>query len=559
MNIPGTLMAPAQGMANFANSLMNLSTNMIEIDERRKQQESTAMRMAEVTKYNLTVSRDIDSVFTQAEQADPSKIDEFRPVIEGKFNSYWDSLNEIDDPVLKAMVTKQHANLQITYGQKFNDLATKQNHKVAVGAVLDSFDYGMKTYLNTTDPDAESKSYTDMANAIQRGEVSGAITPEFANRMKNDMERAVNKKAVASYEAGIVGAENMAAGEMNKYVQSILADPRLTVSDKKQLTFKADSTFKAVIKERNINTAFQNAAQTWTDPRQAMVEVLKPDFGRDHGLTIDQQQNISQSFSVMASQKTFAEKEMQEKNLDGIREVALQNPTKALRMIRETPDIDPKEGLALQRSIESHVRQMSLMSAQEKALQMDMEDKLKAKVKTDIAAGKYKTEQEVVNAAISLGVKNTSGFLDDALGNFREFKKESGAVNYFEQAEKDWDRLISTTKDKGRKRELQTMKTGMLTALQNQMQTEGIKISDPQVFELYKTHKKSLTDTWFTRTLDNIWGSGDTMVKPSAPSFSAPARGLDEKTARERLTGMKITGKAQDDQIRKYRAEGLIR
>jgi len=563
MNIPGTLMAPAQGMANLSNSLMNLSTSMIEIDERRKQQESAAMRLAELSKYNLTVSRDIDNIFTQAERSEPGKIDEFRPLIEGKFNEFWDSVNQIDDPILKGMVTKQHAALQISYGQKFNDLATKKNREFAVTSFLDSFDYGMKTYLNTADPDAEGKAMSDMANALQRAEVSGVITPELANRAKNDMERAVNKKAVANYEGGILNAENMTAPEMTKYMQSLMGDSRLTMTDKRTLAFKADATFKGVIKERNIQGAFGEAAKLWTDPRQAMVEVLKPEFGKSYGLTIDQQQNISQSFSVMATQKAFVDKDRQEQNLDQIRATAIKDPPKALRLIQAAGDVDPKEALSLKNSIESHIRQQSLMSAQEKALQMDMVDKIKANIKTNIISGKYKTEQEVVNAVIASGIPKTSEFLDDALGNFKEFRKEAGAVNYFKQAEDDWDRLISTTKDKGRKKELQTMKTGMLTALQTQMQTEGIRVSDPQVFELYKAHKKSLTDTWFTRTLDRIWGGDDTMVKPETapqaprPSMSAPA--LDEKTARERLRGMKVTKEVEERQIQIYRDKGWIR
>ena len=207
---------------------------------------------------------------------------------------------------------------------------------------------------------------------------------------------------------------------------------------------------------------------------------------------------------------------------------------------------------------------------------MDLEDKIKAAIKAKVLAGGYKSEQELTNAVIAEGLTNTSGFIDDVLGNFRAFKTDAGSVNYFQQAEEDWNRLISTSKSTKRKRELQDMKPKVLEGLRQQMEKDGLRVSDPKVFEAYRVQKKLLTDNWANEAWDNFKENiqvfnpfadfkADSFLESTpgkmespAPSPAPPAV-LDEGTARKRLDQMGIKGVAQDKQIKNYREEGLVR
>ncbi len=340
----------------------------------------------------------------------------------------------------------------------------------------------------------------------------------------------------------------------------------LPEADYRRLMEKAKTLNEKKIQEEKEMTAYLDASEKWPDAMAAMINVLKPEFMKKHGLTINQAQNIAQSFNAIGAQKERDDKERQEKNLDAIRKVAINDPARALKIIQTAEDVDPKETLALQRATESHIRQMSLMSAQEKSLRMDLEDKIKAAIKLKIMTGGYASEQQLTNAVIAEGLSNTSGFIDDALGTFRNFKKDSGSVNFLAQAKQDWGLLVSTTKGKNRKRELQDMETKMLNSLQAVMEKEDLRVSDPKVYEHYKTIRKEMTATWFTNTMDNVgdWfknsGSGaDTFIVPEKGKATVAPVALDEVTVRKRLEEKGVKGAAQDEWVKRYRAEDVIK
>lgn len=337
----------------------------------------------------------------------------------------------------------------------------------------------------------------------------------------------------------------------------------LPEADYRRLMEKAKTLNEKKIQEEKEMTAYVEASEKWSDAKQAMVEVLKPEFMKKHDLTINQAQNIAQSFNAIGAQKERDDKDRQDANLDAIRKVAITDPARALKIMQTSiEDVDPKEMLALQRVTESHIRSMSLMGAQEKALRMDLEDKIKVAIKAKILAGGYKSEQELTNAVIAEGLSNTSSFLDDALGNFRTFKKDAGSVNYFQQAEEDWNRLISTSKSTKRKRELQDMKPKVLEGLRQKMEKDGLRVSDPKVFEAYQVQRKTMTDTWFTKTIDSIFSgsSGDSFVAPTPGKNLPPAPVLmDEATARKKLDERGVKGADQDKWIKRYREEGVIK
>ncbi len=567
MDIPSSLFAPAQGLENIGKAIHNLGISMLETEERERRRHTTAMRLARVSDHKLKVSQAVDSLLTQAEKDKPELVSTYQPRIAKVFDSFADLIGQEQDPILQSMLTKEHNNLQVTYGTQFNNLAVKQERRYQSSVAFNGFDYSLKAYMGATDRAAEDKALFDATDILQNAEVSGVWSPEIANRQRNLMESMTSKKALLGYEGIIERPENLTQEDMMNFQKGLLADTRLKPEDKKALSIRADTKFRAEIRERKNNRAFSEASKTWLDPQRAMVEVLKPEFGQKYGLTIDQQQNIAQSFSVMAVQQKNTDKERQENNLNKIREVAIKSPAQAIKLLNNADEVDPKDALALKTSIESHLRTQSLMSAQEKALQRQMEDLNKTKITTEIMGGKYRTEQEVMNAVIAAGLPDTNEFLKQSITLFKGAEKDRGAVNYFSLAEQDWDKMISFAKGT-KKRELQEQKTKMLTALKNQMEADGLRVSDPRVFDLYKGQKKTLTETWVQQAIGDVTErigslfSADPMI-PAAPAVAprpaAPAATMDEATARKRLTGMKITGKAQDEQIRKYKAEGLVR
>lgn len=361
------------------------------------------------------------------------------------------------------------------------------------------------------------------------------------------------------------------AGKMIADLTDPLKYPFLGVAAKNHIL----QQFEAARHKLVLNGAYADAANTWKDPAQARVAVLDPANIQKWGITVGEAAQMSNIFNALDNERKQAEKDRQEKNLDAIFAVAIKSPSKALGLIKDAQDVDPKNALSLQRSIESHIRSMSLMSAQEKATVRDYEDKVKTGLKADILAGKYRDERAITSAVIASGVTNSSAFLDDALGTFRNYKKDAGAINFFKEAEQDWDRMISTTKSVKRKRELQDMKPQMLETLRLEMDRGNLRVSDKKVFEIYQGIRKGKTQTWFQSAMDKAFSASRDMISGTGDSFIVePDQGaatktmqrvdydvrgpMSEATARRDLEAKGIRGAEQEQWIKKYRDAGVV-
>lgn len=433
---------------------------------------------------------------------------------------------------------------------------------------------------------------TDGFNKINDLVSSGALTMEQGVKEKQVWATTTHQQYIKSKLERMPWIAAGTPEQVQKFMADMV-DPVLYPFLDQKARNEIVGMFAAVRKAQFETFAYEDAAKTWTDPKVARVQVLSPEFMRKWNLDVNQAQNLSASFHVIGAEQEKAKKDLQEKNLDDIMAVAIKNPAKALAMIREAPGLDPQKAVTTQRAIENHIKTMSLMNAQERSIQMDIDDKKKAQIKVNIDAGKYKTWKEVQDAALAAGVSNTSGFLDDIRGNFNNFKKDAGGLNYFKAADEDWDRLISTTKSPAKKRELQDMKTGMLKTLQSQMERDGLRVSDPQVFELYRANRKALTQTWFQKAMDTVmfkpgegvntggdrsgvYMEGDSFVdrRGTAPAMTETVQGpttramaksvvntggvMDEATARQRLTAKGVKGSSQDIWIQRYRDQGVV-
>ena len=471
-------------------------------------------------------------------------------------------LDKISDPNLIAKVKNILSDKSALYKDGVAAGLVKANKNLADKTTIDTVQIAVQ----------EARDGGDFKSQID------SITKVFGDHHAfgtYDIETATRGTVKAHQQVAIARFDGrLARGETEKAIEE-LKNPEyrqyLPEEDYRRLMEKAKTLNEKKIQEEKEKAAYVKASERWTDAKQAMVKVLKPEFMKEYGLTINQSQNIAQSFNAIGAQKERDDKDRQDANLDAIRKVAINDPARALKLIQTSEDVDPKEALALQRATESHIRQMSLMSAQEKSLRMDLEDKIKVQIKVKIQAGGYKSKQELMNAVIAEGLTNTSGFIDEATALFEKVNK--GAVNYFTKAGEDWNLLISTSKSTERKRELQDMEPKMLGTLDLQMKKEKLDASDPKVSELYRVIRKEMTDTWGRKARDRFWtniqvfnpyadfgASGDTFVAPTPGKNLPPAPVLmDEATARKKLEERGVKGVDQDKWIKRYREEGVIK
>lgn len=291
------------------------------------------------------------------------------------------------------------------------------------------------------------------------------------------------------------------------------------------------------------------------DMKKAAVMALSPESGKTFGLSLNQQQNIAQSFNAMYAAAEVQKKDAQEKNIGELYILATTNPSKALRaaetVARNNPGAyDAKDLLSFKNATENHIRQLSLMSQQERQIRIDLEDKGKAAIKQNILQGLYTDEKKLMTDIMAGGFSNTSEFMTQAVSLLRNERKNYGEVNQFKLASDDWNRLIGLTKEKSKKKEMSDQSSQIMETLTNWAQTNGVKTSDPAVYKKYQEIKASVTATWFTRMLDNVTGgkapasgSGDTFARPkAAPAATYPVnttRRNIRTNARERWDGTK--------------------
>lgn len=192
----GVLMLPAQTTQHFASAFQGMTNTIAEVMGREQQQIAAQMRLAHVSRYATDITTQIDSIFTQAEQSDPTQIPEFQQKISDSFQSAYDRIRDYkDDPILTAMLNKKHGEIQLHYGTKFMDLSKAKNKQFTLSSMYKAIDEIGKKYDEAVDPKDESFYMTQMAEAVNRAEITGAIDPEKAFKWRGALEdMVVNKK-----------------------------------------------------------------------------------------------------------------------------------------------------------------------------------------------------------------------------------------------------------------------------------------------------------------------------------------------------------------------------
>ena len=157
-----------------------------------------------------------------------------------------------------------------------------------------------KIYSMTDNPDIEAEANTQVVNLIQAAKIGGIITPEMVTRQKEYWEKVITRKEGLKILNAIAGFKDMPTEDINKFIKDI-ADPNKyqAVKDpvqRREYYNQAVTAANKIMTERKMLVAQKEAETNWPDPGEAAANVTRTDFIDRHKLTIDQAQNIAQSF-----------------------------------------------------------------------------------------------------------------------------------------------------------------------------------------------------------------------------------------------------------------------
>lgn len=496
---------------------------------------------------------------------DPGALMEFTKEQTEKFKTdlngkYFDGLSDPDQKVKIGEHIRRSIDSVLDHTSVFQANARKEFGVVEAAKALDisvkfARDDGM-------DPEAAMESYRAKIGALH---ATGAISKEEATAsiMKADQQIA------AAYVDGLLvrdpkkAAELIRSGSLNKYI------PDETYRRFQGRAEQIEKQTEQEKKDKVEGDAYADISLRFgTDYRGAMAETLKAETAKKYGLTINQQQNIAQSFNALHATAEKQKKDDQEKNIGALYTKAATNPVQAVKdaeaMSRLNPDsVDPKDLLQFKNATETHLRQMSLMSQQERQIRIDLEDKGKAKINQDILTGAYTDEKKLMADIMAGGFTDTDGFMTKAVALFRKERENFGQVNQLQLAKEDWNRLIGLTKDKDKKKEMSDQASQIMQTLTDWAQKNAIKTTDPQVYKKYQEIKETMTSSWFTRFMEKPlpWRTGtakggDVFVPAPKPE---QATGMTEAQIRQQLADKNVTGAEQDRWVKVYRERGIIR
>lgn len=479
----------------------------------------------------LEKNKSFDDLSKKDDGTDQKFIDKIREADETIGQKY---ISQASTDAVKNYLSKVHFASQKTNTLKAQEQQEKRLFNTSVENVKIFTDNAIRKSAPYADFDGGISS-VDNYIAAQAG-YFGASTGELSKTMKARF------------------AENMVKTSLNDPVAAPVILRRLSDQTEREKIFahipveKLDEIERMMTANNNktvVNKAYADVTNQFTDKtgkidyKAAASAALAPEFAEKHNLTIDQQQNISQSLSLRYSANETARKDLQEKNLNGLQTLAMLKPGSALEKVKtfaaaNDGSFNMEELYKFQKALETHIRQLSLMSAQEKQIQMDMEDKGMAAIKVNILAGAYKSKNEVINAIMSAGFKDTSGKLTEAVNMYEKDRKENfDQINYFKNALDDWDFNITTIKSKATKRDLKDKKVDIEKSLAAWMIKNNVPKSDPKVMEQYRIIKKEALETPIQKALNGVLGymgfkGNDSFVSPETNGYGLRADGSEK-------------------------------
>jgi hypothetical protein len=284
------------------------------------------------------------------------------------------------------------------------------------------------------------------------------------------------------------------------------------------------SRLEGAEKDMNLNSSFNEALAMGTvngyvDYSKASAWLFSAEAREKYKLT---------PAMVSANIRSLGDKQVAEQGtiMNGLYAQA-STPNGASKTIRDISQLmknprgmDAQQFLSLKMSLEAGER-AKISAARQDNL---MDEQYKATISTNISLGIYKDENEIRNAVLSAGLRKPAGYMETAVGQFRDFQKQYGAVNNFKEGEEYIDTKIRQA-PKAMRGDYATKKTEIMNEVNKRLIAEKIPITDPRAQKYLKEAWDEHTKTW----MGKIWNSVNPFGKPSTAkepvSINAPLQG----------------------------------
>ncbi len=453
---------------------------------------------------------------------------------------YGDSLKWHDDNLSeasKALANDSQRQMFLIHTRAIRDSALDADSRHEAAEHLKDRELAFQNLLSTSERTAVNTSSDEIASERLIASVSSQIRDMFPGR---DVTAKVNE---VETRLRLAVAQDLVYRYPER-AKPYLDKHQAVLGNHYHVLLKAlDGELRKVRQERAYQdiTTMVTGADGTVDARKAELIALNPETAKKYNLTLDDQKGVAAGFSILYQAQESKKKDDQAKTMESIYHVAATDLRKAMAMARTLPEgtADAKEVQSFLRAAESHQRSLSLMSAQEKEIRQRMEDQGKTGVLVGIATHSFKTEAEVRQAVLSLGIRDTAGFMEQATAKYRDEQKRYGEVNYLKMAQDDW--TVASKRQGKVVKELHDKTAEITKTLHNFMQKNNIPVNDPRVYEEYQKIKKTLTSNVVSRAIDSVVQGWDTLWSGDKSTKAAPAPAARSTfTATNPKTGEKI-------------------
>ena len=281
------------GSHAIADSMKDLGAGMARIGhvlqyEAEKQQD--ADRAVFSARWAADASKNMDAALTAMENTP------YEDIQAGKFTllkklreSLLQDVQAEPDRKLRALKEKSYLHLAVAAEKAVSNLVQKKRVDWGKAGIMQGAESSLIAFSREADPAEQQRIADEHALKVLAAQQGGILTEQEAQHHLVQY----NEKTLE------LRADGMIRGNRFDDAAAFVEINRIMLGGKYgELIGKIDRR-RAEVAEAG---AYADAAARWPDPRQAMVEVLKPEFLQKHGLTVNQSQNLEQSFSKISAQ-----------------------------------------------------------------------------------------------------------------------------------------------------------------------------------------------------------------------------------------------------------------
>jgi hypothetical protein len=364
-----------------------------------------------------------------------------------------------------------------------------------------------------------------VTSAIEEGATfgdSGILVEKTYNKMLQDLSiyypnreipKEVRNKATVAYASGVIQAT--IASDQVEYAKAYLE--RWSGELKGAGVYdELKNKLKGAEEDVNQNAAYNEAlvmgnSKGYVDYSKAGAWLFSQEAREKYKLTPTQVSAINRSLAdaQQAEQGTIMNN-LYAKAASGQTNGAIRDISSLMKNPR---GMDAQQFLSLKMSLEAGERAKVSAARQDNL----MDEQYKATISTNIALGIYKDENEIRNAVLSAGLRKPAGYMETAVGQFRDYEKQYGQVNNFKEGEEYINTKIAAA-PKPMRGEYAAKKVEIMNAVNQRLRNEKIPITDPRAQQYMKDAWDEYTKTWFDRVKDKVnpWSKPSTAREPVA-------------------------------------------